>query len=127
MFCSNTIARILPQETKLVGIPSKLCLDCRAVTGWAVDCDFRLIASLRGGRRCGIVCTQLSSQARYLCRPENLRSRLKAASAIACRAHGDAFEDRAGALGEVGKLPISTRIKIYREFDTVNRQERTVS
>jgi hypothetical protein len=44
------------------------------------------------------------------------------------------FEGRVVALGgslgytfEVGKLPISTRIKIFREFDTVNRQEGTVS
>jgi hypothetical protein len=27
MFSSNIIGRILPQGTKLIGIPSKLCLD----------------------------------------------------------------------------------------------------
>lgn len=44
------------------------------------------------------------------------------------------FEGRVVALGgslgytfEAGKLPISTRIKIFREFDAVNRQEGTVS
>jgi hypothetical protein len=44
------------------------------------------------------------------------------------------FEGRVVALGgslgytfEVGKLPISTRIKVYREFDAVNRQEGTGS
>ena len=33
----------------------------------------------------------------------------------------------AGYTFEAGKLPSSTRIKVYREFDTVNRQEGTVS
>jgi hypothetical protein len=44
-----------------------------------------------------------------------------------------AFEGRAVALGgsigytfEAGKLPISTRIKVYREFDVENRPEGTV-
>ncbi len=44
------------------------------------------------------------------------------------------FEGRVVALGgslgytfEAGKLPISTRIKVFREFDAVNRQEGTVS
>jgi hypothetical protein len=43
-----------------------------------------------------------------------------------------AFEGRVVALGgsigytfEVGKLPISTRIKVYREFDVVNRPQGT--
>jgi hypothetical protein len=43
-----------------------------------------------------------------------------------------AFEDRVVALGgsigytfEIGKLPVSTRIKVYREFDVQNRMEGT--
>lgn len=43
-----------------------------------------------------------------------------------------AFEGRVVVLGgsigytfEVGKLPISTRLKVYREFATVNRMEGT--
>lgn len=43
-----------------------------------------------------------------------------------------AFEGRVVALGgsigytfEIGKLPISTRLKVYREFDAVNRMEGT--